>query len=220
MVSGFRVLIDEPELAYADDPEERHTKTGVSWLHYEALLVKLEDNSHYRINYLDGVLEIVSPSFRHEEIKRRLAALVDTYLDEREIKYTPMGSPTIKNRFKNAGAEPDECYCIREKKDIPDLAIEVIITSGSIDKLETYRRLGIAEVWFWETNRLKLYHLREETPLKFLETHGYEQIMSSEILPELNISLLEECTLISDHVQAKREFKERLRLDCDDSSCP
>ena len=101
MVSGFRALIDEPELAHADDPEERHTKTGVSWLHYEALLVKLEDNSHYRINYLDGVLEIVSPSFRHEEIKRRLAALADTYLDECEIKYTPMGSPTIKNRFKN-----------------------------------------------------------------------------------------------------------------------
>ncbi|MBD2772797.1 Uma2 family endonuclease [Iningainema tapete] len=210
MVSSFKELIDQPELADADDPEEIHTKTGVSWLHYEALLAKLEDNSHYRINYLDGVLEIVSPSFRHEKLKKRLAALVETYLDEKGFQYTPMGSPTVKKQLKLAGAEPDECYSIGAEKDIPDLAIEVIITSGSIDKLAIYRRLGVTEVWFWETNRLRLYHLREETPSEFLETHGYEEITSSEFLPELNISLLEECTLISDHVQAKREFKQRL----------
>ena len=213
MVSSLKKLIDEPELAQIDDPEERFTTSSVSWQIYEALLSKLEDNSHYRVTYLDGVLEIVSPSFRHEKLKKRLAALIEAYLDEKEIKYTPMGGPTIKNRLKKVGAEPDECYCIGEEKDIPDIAIEVIITSGSIDKLETYRRLGVAEVWFWERNQLKLYHLREETPSEFLETHGYEQIMSSEFLPELNISLLEECTLISDHVQAKREFKQRLKSD-------
>ncbi|WP_272819349.1 Uma2 family endonuclease [Scytonema hofmannii] len=138
---------------------------------------------------------------------------VETYLDEKGFQYTPMGSPTVKKQLKKAGAEPDECYSIGTEKDIPDLAIEVIITSGSIDKLKTYQRLGVSEVWFWEINRLKLYHLREEVPSEFLETHGYEQIMSSEFLPELNISLLEECTLISDHVQAKREFKERMELE-------
>ena len=118
-----------------------------------------------------------------------------------------MGSTTIRNKLKKVGAEPDECYCIGEEKNIPDLAIEVIITSGSIDKLETYRRLGVAEVWLWEINRLKLYHLREETPSVFLSTHGYEQITSSELLPELDISLLEQCALISDQIQAIDEFE-------------
>ncbi|WP_339383941.1 hypothetical protein [Fortiea sp. LEGE XX443] len=46
----------------------------------------------------------------------------------------------------------------------------MIVTSESINKLETYRRLGIAEVWFWESNRLKIYHLREEIPSTFRET--------------------------------------------------
>jgi Uma2 family endonuclease len=76
----------------------------------------------------------------------------------------------------------DECYGIGEAKNIPDLAIEVTVTSGSIDKLEIYRRLGVSEVWFWESSRLKLYHKREEKPSKFLESNGYEQINTSELL--------------------------------------
>ncbi len=212
MVSSLKELISEPELASIDDPEERFTTSGVSWQIYEALLAKLEDNSHYRVTYLDGILEIVSPSRRHEKIKTRLAFLIEFYLFRKQIKHTPMGSTTFRNQLKKTGAEPDECYCIGEEKDIPDLAIEVVVTSGSIKKLETYRRLGVAEVWFWESDRLKLYHLREETPSVFLETHGYEQIMSSELLPELNISKLEQCTLISDQIQAIDEFEQWLNL--------
>lgn len=208
MVSNLKELIDEPELAGIDDPEERFTTSSVSWQIYEALLTKLENNSHYRITYLDGVLEIVSPSARHEKLKKRLATLIEFYLIKKRIQHTPMGSTTIRNKLKKAGAEPDECYCIGEEKNIPDLAIEVIITSGSIDKLETYRRLGVAEVWLWEINHLKLYHLREETPTVFLSTHGYEQIKSSELLPELDISLLEQCALISDQIQAIDEFEQ------------
>jgi Uma2 family endonuclease len=68
--------------------------------------------------------------------------------------------------------------------------------------------LGVTEVWLWEINRLKLYHLREETPTLFLSTHGYEQIKSSELLPELDISLLEQCALISDQIQAIDEFEQ------------
>jgi Uma2 family endonuclease len=207
MVNSLKALIEEPFLSETDDPEERFTISGVSWQSYEALLAKLEDNSHYRVTYLDGVLEIVSPSIRHEKLKKRLATLLEFYLINKRIKHTPMGSPTLKNQLKKAGAEPDECYCIGEEKNIPDLAIEVIITSGSIDKLENYRRLGVVEVWFWERNRLKLYHLREETPSAFLETYGYEQIASSELLPELSIPLLEQCTLISDQIQAIDEFE-------------
>ena len=208
MVSSIKEIIEEPEFTDADDPEERFITSGVSWLHYEALLAKLEDNSHYRINYLDGVLEIVSPSIRHEKLKKRLATLVEFYLQRKRIKHTPMGSPTVRKRLKRAGAEPDECYCIGEEKNIPDLAIEVVITSGTIDKLETYRRLEVTEVWMWKVNRLMLYHLREETPLNFKEYHGYEQIRSSELLPDLNISLVEKCVMISDQLEAIDEFEQ------------
>ncbi|MBR8840543.1 MAG: Uma2 family endonuclease [Stigonema ocellatum SAG 48.90 = DSM 106950] len=190
-----------------NDVEEISITNSVDWEIYESLLLKLEDNCHYRITYLDGILEIVSPSFRDEELKKRLGFLLELYLVRNRIKHTPMGSPTIKNKLKKAGAEPDECYSIGEKKDIPDLAIEVIITSGSINKLVTYRRLGVPEVWFWENNQLSLYHLREETPTNFLSAYGYEKVTRSILLPELNISLLEDCALITDHMQAVEEFE-------------
>ncbi|HEY9709840.1 MAG TPA: Uma2 family endonuclease [Oculatellaceae cyanobacterium] len=208
MVSSLFELIDEPEFAGIDDPEERFTTSVVNWQQYEAVLTKLEDNSHYRVTYLDGVLEIVSPSIRHEKLKKRLATLVEFYLIRKRIKHTPMGSPTVKKQLKRAGAEPDECYSIGEEKSIPDLAIEVVITSGTIDKLETYRRLEVTEVWMWKVNRLTLYHLREETPSRFVATHGYEQITSSELLPELNIPLLEQCVLISDQIEAIDQFEQ------------
>jgi Uma2 family endonuclease len=119
-----------------------------------------------------------------------------------------MGSTTVRNSFKKAGAEADECFCIGEEKEIPDLAIEVIITPCSINKLETYRRLGVKEVWFWKNNELKLFHVREETLKEFAQTYGYEEIRTSELIQGLNINFLTECILIPDHLQAMNQFEQ------------
>jgi Uma2 family endonuclease len=211
MVISLKKLIEESELVNVDDPEEIFITSNVSWEIYEALLVKLEDNSHYHITYLDGVLEIVSPSIRHEKLKKNLAMLLEYFLYRKRINCIAMGSTTFKNKAKKAGAEPDECYCIGEEKNIPDIAIEVNITSGNIDKLETYRRLGVQEVWMWKTNELNIYHLREEIPLRFVDTYGYEWITTSEFLPELDILLLSRCALITNSLQCIDEFEEGLR---------
>ncbi|HYX14079.1 MAG TPA: Uma2 family endonuclease [Nostoc sp.] len=215
MVSNLKELIDQPELRYTDDPEERFISSGVSWESYESLLVKLENNSHYRVTYLDGILEIVSPSIRHEKIKTNLGMLLERFFYSKRIRFVPMGSSTFRNKARKAGAEPDECYCIGEEKSVPDLAIEVVLTSGNISKLEIYRRLGVAEVWFWERNQFKLYHLRdtsqEDQATVYTDTYGYEQITTSEILPGLNISLLEQCITISDSIQAVDEFEQGLK---------
>lgn len=211
MVSSLKELIEESELVHVDDPEERFTTSGVSWEIYEALLAKLEDNSYYRVTYLDGVLEIVSPSIRHEKVKKNLAMLLEHFLYKKRINCIPMGSTTFRNKAKKAGAEPDECYCIGEEKSVPDIAIEVNITSGNIDKLETYRRLGVKEVWMWKTNGLNLYHLREETPKIFVDFYGYERIHKSEFLPELDISLLSRCALITNSLECIDEFEQGLK---------
>lgn len=215
MVSSLKELIDEPILAHSDDREEKFIRSDVSWDNYESLLAKLENNPHYRVTYLDGILEIVSPSIRHEKIKTNLGMLLERFFYSKRIRFVPMGSSTFRNKARKAGAEPDECYCIGEEKSVPDLAIEVVLTSGNISKLEIYRRLGVAEVWFWERNQFKLYHLRDtsQTELATLypDTYGYEQIAASEILPGLDISLLEQCISISDSIQAIDEFEQGLK---------
>ena len=206
MVS-FKELIEDSQETFASDPEERLTISGVSWESYEKLLAKLEDNSHYRITYLDEILEIVSPSQKHETVKSRIGFLLEFYFCKKKINHFSMGSTTVRNRLKQAGAEPDECYCFDDnEKEIPDLAIEVTITSGSIKKLETYSRLGVKEVWFWKKNKFSLYYLRDLK--QFVENFGYEEIQSSELIPELNIAFLSECVTIPNQVDAWQQFEQ------------
>jgi Uma2 family endonuclease len=216
MISSLKELINEPELGRTRDSEEKFISSGVSWENYEALLAKLEDSCHYRVTYLDGVLEIVSPSIRHENIKTNLGMLLERFFYSKRIRFVPMGSSTFKSKAKKAGAEPDECYCIGEEKSIPDLAIEIVVTSGNISKLEIYRRLGVTEVWFWQMNQIRLYHLRDDSQQEkatvYPDTYGYEEITVSEILPRLDISLLEQCVSISDSILAIDEFEKGISL--------
>ena len=87
----------------------------------------------------------------------------------------------VRQAAKQRGLEPDECYCLGQKKEFPDLAIEVVLTSGLVDKLETYRGLGVTEVWQWQAGQLLIYRLRSVR---------YELIETSELLPDLDIGLL------------------------------
>jgi len=194
-----------------DDPEEHRIVAGVSWSQYEALLTKLGDSLAYRVNYLDGVLEIVAPSRRHETRKTRIGTLLEIYFLETDTEYFPTGSTTFRKAEKQAGAEPDESYCIGTEKEFPDLVIEVIVTSGGLERLERFRRLGVQEVWFWQNNRFILYHLREAAPAEFSQTFGYEAINHSELLPNLNLELLSECVQNPNPLAAAKAFRQGIR---------
>lgn len=206
------VLLDDlPKRSQLDDPEERRIITGVSWEQYEALLLQLEDSAACRVAYLDGVLEIVAPSRRHERGKTQIGTFLEIYFLETDTEYFPTGSTTFLNPEQQAGGEPDESYCIETDKAFPDLVIEVVVTSGGINRLDLHRRLGVREVWFWQNNQFKLYHLREQTSSQFVSTFGYELISQSELLPNLDINLLTECLQNPNPLAAAKLFRQRCR---------
>jgi len=183
--------------------EQRFTLPGYyTWEQFEALESLMADAPGLRITYLDGCVEFMTLGEDHEQIKCALAIFVVLYLFEKEIKFIPVGSATRRDKSKDVSFEPDESYYLGEKKEHPDLAVEVTITSGGIDKLEKYKRLKIAEVWFWENNQLLLYRLRE---------NSYEQISSSEFLPDLDVALLVRCVQMSDILVARTEFINGMR---------
>ena len=163
LASQLETLIDERALR-SQDPEDRYLTTGVSWQQYEALLVQLGDRPGFRVTYLDGVLEIVSPSLRHEDTKSRIGDLLLVYFLETDTEYYPKGSTTFRQQERRGGTEADESYCIGTDKALPDLAIEVIVTSGGLNRLEVYSRLQVPEVWFWHHDDFSLYHLRRRHP--------------------------------------------------------
>jgi Uma2 family endonuclease len=183
--------------------EQRFTLPGYyTWEQFEALDSLMKDAPGLRITYLDGCVEFMTTGEPHEIFKKMLAILLEAYFFENGIKFIPVGNATRSDKSKDVSFEPDESYYLGDKKEHPDLAIEVTITSGGIDKLEKYKRLKIAEVWFWENNQLLLYRLRE---------NSYEQISSSEFLPDLDVALLVRCIQMSDISVARTEFINGMR---------
>ena len=175
-----------------------------SWEQFEAIESLMADSSGLRITYLDGWIEFMTLGEAHETISCLLNFLLQLYFCEMGIEYIPVGSTTRRNRAKDVSFEPDESYYIGEKKEHPDLAVEVTITSGSTNKLAKYLRLRIPEVWFWENNQLAVYGLREDN-------YNYEQISRSELLPELDLELLVRCVLMPSRIEARREFLNGIR---------
>ncbi|NEP05286.1 MAG: hypothetical protein F6K25_26890 [Okeania sp. SIO2G4] len=90
------------------------------------------NSPYFKVIYHRGTLQVKSPSSRHEISKKMLGMLVENYCLETGIRFYPLGSTTLKSQDKLKGIEPDQCCCIGSQKNIPDLAIEVVITSGGI----------------------------------------------------------------------------------------
>jgi len=153
-----------------------------SWDDFQALLRMRGENSAPRLSYLRGEVEIMSPSRIHESIKSVIGCLVEAYCLERAIRFRTLGAWTLKSEPDERAAEPDECWIFGDADaDRPHLAIEVEWTTGRIDKLDIYRKLGVAEVWWWREGRLTPYALEGE---------HYVALDRSRVLPELDLPQL------------------------------
>ncbi|MFP4119424.1 Uma2 family endonuclease [Coleofasciculus sp.] len=179
---------------------------GMTWREFKAV-EQLLDRPGYRLSFLDGVLEIRRmPGEPHQTVKERIGALLEFYLLMAEFDFTPTGSMTLESEGVAVKREADESYKLAPGRTNPDLAIEVVFTSGGINKLEIYKRLKIKEVWFWEDGVLELYHLRGEG-----KTLHYEQIKSSEEVKGIDLDLLLRCITMVNHVDAIKTFQKALQ---------
>ena len=185
-----------------NDTEQLLIINEINWSGYETLLQQLGEKSSFKLTYLDGNLEIMSPSRRHESYKKLLGMLLEAYLFEVGIRFYPLGSTTFRSQALSRGIEPDQCYCFNTNKSIPDLAIEVVITSGGIDSLMIYQGLQVPEVWFWEQEKLSVYYLQK---------HEYLKDSSSHLLPDLDLGLLASYVTSPEPFDAVREFLIKVR---------
>jgi Uma2 family endonuclease len=182
---------------------------GVSWQQYEMLLATLSnDFSNLRLSYLEGTLEIKTTSSEHEELKKIIGMLLEAYFQETRTRFHALGSATFRKAMKLRGLEPDECYCLEQKKEFPDLAIEIVLTSGIVNKLEIYRGLGVTEIWQWQDGRFVIHHLRLEG---YEQIEQIEQIEQSELLPNLDVHLLANYVNPAEQFDAVMAYREMIR---------
>jgi Uma2 family endonuclease len=177
----------------------------ISWPDYEALLAMRGESSGTRIAYLEGELELMTPSFDHETLKTLLARLIEAYADECDIDLLGCGSWTLRKEADARGLEPDECYAIgplATAPAIPDLAVEVIWTHGGLDKLSIYEGLGLPEIWFWQDGRL-VFHL--------FDGQRYQTAPRSRLWPDFDPALIERLVGYPSQTQAVRDLRRALR---------
>jgi Uma2 family endonuclease len=166
----------------------------VSWDEYENLLTEVGDDSHTRISYNNGKLEIMSPSRMHELYKGLISRLVDVLTEELNLEYVSFGAMTWRRKQKAKGIEADECFYIQnflrvaDKKEInleidppPDLVIEVDIYHDSSSKFSIYAALGVSEIWQHDGSEIRFFHLIE---------NEYQEVSHSVCFPFLSSQIV------------------------------
>ena len=154
--------------------EQRTVLCNISWQTFETLLRERGEDRGSRFAYDCGTLEIMTPLYEHENPKIQFDRFILVLAEELEIEIKSAGSTTLKRRIANRGIEPDNCYYIqnepavrgRQELDLetdppPDLAIEIDISSSSVDKFGIYSALGVPELWTYNGRILKFYQLTE-----------------------------------------------------------
>jgi Uma2 family endonuclease len=207
-MEGSYILLDMSRAAalreHDDTPNADHIVVlhDVTWEDYERLLEIRGDRSAPRISYLEGEVEIMSPSKDHEQIKSYIGHLLETWCVDRGIEVRPFGSWTLTGEENGRAAEADECYTFgTEPRESPQLAIEVEWTRGGIDKLEIYRKLGVEEVWYWRKGVIEVYVLAEGM---------FTRTQRSQLLPHLDVELLASMLDRDTLTQAVRDFRKAL----------
>lgn len=154
------------------------TLYGISWSGYICLLDALEEASWCRLSYCDGVLELMSPGIPHEEISENAGEIIKEYCFQQNIKCFALRSADQKNKKGKKGKQPDSSYALKDRKKIPDIAIEVNITSGSIKDLTIYEGIEVPEVWMFNDKEKKIQFF-------ILEEGEYVEVYKSKYLPLL-----------------------------------
>ena len=138
------------------------------------------------MTYYQGTLELMVPLPEHERYSWTMGRLIVALSEEIGIEIIGLKSSTWRSEPKKAGNEADECFYIQNealmrgkltidlKNDPPpDLAVEMDLTSSSINKMAVYAELKVPEVWIWKKGQLIINILNDtgyvesETSLAF-----------------------------------------------------
>lgn len=174
--------------------EQRTVLHNISWETFEALLRETEGDRGSRFAYDCGTLEIMSPLFEHESYKCNFGNFIFSLAEELNTEIKSAGYTTLKRRIAKSGIEPDNCYYVqnepavrgRQELDLevdtpPDLAIEIDITSSSVNKFGIYAALGILELWRYNGRNLKFYQLAEGQYVERESSFAFPLISASDM---------------------------------------
>jgi Uma2 family endonuclease len=148
--------------------------SNIPWDVYE-ILRNQPENRNVRMTYDRGLLEMMSPSHRHELVAYLLGRFIDAWTEERGLAVRAGRTTTFQRKDLERGLEPDNCYYIqhvsqvrdRDELDLatdppPDLIVEVDVHSSSLIRLPSFAAMGVPEVWRWRKEQIHVYRLASD----------------------------------------------------------
>lgn len=190
----------------ADEEQVPLILRGATWMQYEAMADLFSRlGNGLRVRFLRGELEIRPPACGEREARTAiLSRLVELFCTSRRIRYFVRGSLAVEAPVAGvAGGRPDEAFSFWEKKQVPDLVLEVVVASGGLSKRLFWQALAIPEVWIWQRHYLEVLVWDEENA-------RHEPAKESRVLPGLDLRLLAACARLGDPGEALAEFRRGL----------
>jgi Uma2 family endonuclease len=190
----------EPTLTHAEPrrrkPGRQVVISSVDWDAYENLLKVFAEKGDVRLTYDNGDLEIMVPSYEHEGDAVFLARLIGVYTEETKLPLKSGGSTTLRRKKARKGLEPDKCFWIANAARIagvrdvdlkihppPDLAIEVDVTSSSLDRFGIFASLGVPELWRLESDVLRFHKLGDRRKYYEIPTsHSFSGLTPGDLM--------------------------------------
>jgi Uma2 family endonuclease len=170
--------------------------SAVDWKEYKRFLRMFAERPGIRLTYDRGELEIMAPSFEHEDYCDFLGRLVLVLTEELRMPIRHGGSVTLRRRKWKRGLESDRCYWIKHEAQMrgvknldlrihppPDLAIEVDVTRSSLNRMAIYAKLRVPEVWRLDNSVLTFSVLQPDGNYA-LATHslGFPQVTPNDLM--------------------------------------
>ena len=192
-----------PKLDSKPNDSQYFVKQCVSWEQFKTLQSAFAEVGNVRLMYCEGVLEIMGIGRWHEMICAMLGMLLGQYFLLKGIAFIPTGAYTQSIGGKTE-FQADLSFNFETEKDISDLCIEVVVTSGSTKKLKKYQLRQVPEVWFWEDGKITVYTLEGSE-----QGSQYMQSEQSLFLPDLDLRHLENCLVMDSQLAAMQAFQEK-----------
>jgi Uma2 family endonuclease len=185
------------------EAERRVLLSGVPWSTYVVLRDTVESRG-VRMTYLKGWLEIVTNGRTHEVGTKQIARLLELFCLEKDIPLHGYRSTTWRKEEAERGLEADECYTRGRGAELPQIALEVVVSNPLLNKLDVYAGLGIQEVWLFKVKdgAFIVYTLKGDV---------YETIAQSAVLPEVPLARIAHYALLEEQHEALKAFRAELR---------
>ena len=97
--------------------EQRFRLDAVDWPSYVKIAEGIGER-HVRVTYVQGSIELMTTSYRHEWWSDRLNTIIKTLASELNIALQSGGSTTIRREHLARGIEPDQCYFIASARSV------------------------------------------------------------------------------------------------------